>query len=84
MDLLEVRGWPGTTHEPLGHIFTGGFAKAGEKTQAPHLSRRSSADSSSKSGEMGKVEAAKLIISGPAHICPHCAGTATFLTGCGF
>src|SRR6266581_4548941 len=54
------------------------------RPQASHLGSGSSADSSSKSGEMGKVEAAKLIISGPAHICPHCEGTATFLTGCGF
>src|SRR2546422_2785451 len=55
-----------------------------KRPQASHLGSGSSADSSSKSGEMGKVEAAKLMISGPAHICPHCAGTATFLTGCGF
>ena len=44
---------------------------------ASHLGSGSSADSTSKSGEMGKVEAAKLMISGPS-ICPCCGHSDLF------
>ena len=71
----EVAG--GATHEPFGHIFTGGFARQ-EKRHKRHIPAAGLADQSRTKGEMGKVEAARLIISGPAHICPRCAGTATF------
>ena len=47
------------TESPLG-TYTGPEGCL-HRSQASHLSRRSSADQSSKSGEMGEVETARLI-----------------------